>query len=230
MGALSRIDLFGVTEQVPPWVVTTFIVFFALLGIAIVGLDLWQHSTSLLETARGALIANAALLRSERALAVQAEELRRSRGRLVAVADLERRRVERDLHDGAQQTLISMCLRVSLLAERQPEGGALRAELCQLEELGQVALAELRELAHGVYPPLLATQGLAPALAAVLSRTRIPVRAGIDPIARRAPEVEAAVYLCCREALQNIDKHAGPGAAATLTLCEGQGASVHRQR
>lgn len=218
VGALSRVDLFGVTEELPPAVVTAFVVFFVPVGIAIVGLDLWQHSTSLLEATGKALTANADLRRSRQALAEQADELRRSRGRLVAVADLERRRVERDLHDGAQQTLIALCLRAHLLAERQPEASGVRTELRQLEEVAQEALTELRELAHGVYPPLLATQGLAPALAAAARRTKVAVRTEIEPIGRRAPEVEAAVYFCCREALQNLDKHAGSGATATLTL------------
>lgn len=220
VGALTRLDFVGVDDAVPDWVVTGFVVVFVPVGIAIVGLDLWQHSATLLETADRALTANAGLRASRRALAEQAEELRRSRARLVAAADLERRRVERDLHDGAQQTLIGLCLGVSLLAERQPEGSPTRDELLRLEEVAQEAVAELRELAHGVYPPVLATHGLAPALEAVLRRSTLPVRAEIDAVPRRPPEQEAAVYFCCREALQNVEKHAGREATVAVTLSE----------
>lgn len=219
VGALSRMDLVGAAEQVPGWVLTAFVMFFVPVGFAVVGLDLWQHSATLLETARGALEANARLRASQRALAEQADELARSRSRLVAAADMERRRLERDLHDGAQQTLTGLCLGVSQLARRHKDA-PVTAELLRLEEIAQEAVTELRELAHGVYPPVLASQGLAPALEAVLRRHSLPVRAAIEPVGRRPPEQEAAVYFCCREALQNIEKHAGPAAAPKLTLTE----------
>lgn len=227
VGVLSRVDLVGVDDQVPGWVVTAFVVFFVPLGIAIVGLDLWQHSATLLETAQRALSANAGLRASERALAEQADELRQSRARLVAAADVERRRVERDLHDGAQQTLIGLCLGMSVLAERQPEGSPVRAELRRLESVAQEAVAELRELAHGLYPPILAIHGLAPALEAVLRRSQFPVRADIKNVGRRPPEQEAAIYFCCREALQNIDKHAGQEATVEITLHEDSARTLH---
>ncbi|SNR80532.1 Signal transduction histidine kinase [Blastococcus mobilis] len=220
VGTLSRLHPLGVEHMIPGWVITAFVVVFVPVALGIVGLDLWQHSATLLELTQRALRANARLQASERALAEQAAELRRSRARLVAAADEERRRVERDLHDGAQQTLIGLCLEVSLLAEQAPEGARLRTQLRRLEETAQEAVTELRELAHGLYPPVLATQGLASALQAVLRRSRLPVRAEVAAIGRRPPEQEAAVYFCCREALQNVEKHAGPGAEARVALAE----------
>jgi signal transduction histidine kinase len=220
VGALSRVDVIGVSDRVPDWVVTAFVMFFVPVGIVIVGLDLWQHSATLLENVDRAVRANARLQASERTLAEQAQELRRSRARLVVAADEERRRVERDFHDGAQQTLIGLCLGLTSLADRQPAGSVVRVELDRLGGYAQDTLTEIRELAHGVYPPVLAAHGLAPALAAVLRRLQLPVHAAIETVGRRPPEQEAAVYFACREALQNVEKHAGPDAAVELTLSE----------
>ena len=220
VGVLSRLPPSGGDHTVPGWVITGFVVVFVPVALGIVGLDLWQHSATLLEITQRALRANVRLRASERALAEQAAELRRSRSRLVVAADEERRRVERDLHDGAQQTLIGLCLEVALLAEELPECDPLRRRLRRLEGTAPEAVTELRELAHGIYPPVLATQGLAPALQAVLRRSRLPVRAEVTAIGRRPPEQEAAVYFCCREALQNVEKHAGPEAEACVALVE----------
>jgi signal transduction histidine kinase len=218
IGALSRVDLVGLDEQIPWWVVTVSVVFFVPVGVGIVGLDLLQHSGTLREIAQGALLTAEALRLSELALARQAEQLRRSRARLVATADSERRRVERDLHDGAQQTLVGLCLGLSHLAGRQPAGSGLREELLRLENTAQSAVTELRDLAHGIYPPILASHGLTPAIEAVLRRASVPVRARLEPIGRRPPEQEAAVYFCCREALQNAEKHAGRGVEVEVVL------------
>jgi signal transduction histidine kinase len=142
----------------------------------------------------------------------------------VAAADAERRRIERNLHDGAQQHLVALAVKVRLarqLAERDPpKSSAL------MEELGgdlEDALQELRDLAHGIYPPLLADKGLPDALRAAARRASVPVEVHADGVGRYRPELEAAVYFCCLEALQNAGKYAGEGARAMVRLWEEAG-------
>ncbi|MCA1834505.1 MAG: histidine kinase [Actinomycetota bacterium] len=157
----------------------------------------------------------------------QAAALQASRGRIVAVADAERRRIERNLHDGAQQHLVALAVKVRLvrqLAESNPEQAK-----SFLEELGgdvTNALEELRNLAHGIYPPLLADRGLGEALTASATRAALPTHVASDGIGRYSPEIEAAVYFCCLEAVQNAGKYAGEGAHVTITLREDAGALV----
>jgi signal transduction histidine kinase len=158
-------------------------------------------------------------------LQLHADELRASRARVVAAADAERRRIERDLHDGAQQHLVALAVNLRLareLAESDPVGA--RALLEELADDVHEALEEIRNLAHGIYPQLLVDRGLDEALRAAVSRA--PVRARLDTgtIGRYRPDVEATVYFCCLEALQNVGKHAGPDARATVRVWEEQGA------
>lgn len=153
-----------------------------------------------------------------------AEALQASRARIVAAGNAERRRIERNLHDGAQQHLVALAVKVRLarqLAERDP----VKANTL-LEELGgdlEDALQELRDLAHGIYPPLLADKGLAEALASAARRAVLPTEVRATDIGRYPPEMEAAVYFCCLEALQNAGKHAGEGARASVRLWEEAG-------
>jgi signal transduction histidine kinase len=154
----------------------------------------------------------------------QAVELQASRGRLVAAADEERRRIERNLHDGAQQHLVALAIKARLveqLAERDPERA--KAVISQLQDDVKSAIEELRSLAHGIYPPLLSSAGLGEAMAAACRRA--PLSASLDAavVERYAPEVEAAVYFCCLEALQNAAKHAGAGASARVRIWEEAG-------
>ncbi|HSJ51985.1 MAG TPA: histidine kinase [Actinomycetota bacterium] len=137
------------------------------------------------------------------------EELRASRQRLVASQDQERRRLERDLHDGAQQQLVALQVKQRLVAsmlERDP-GGA-KELLAQLQANTAEALDDLRDLARGIYPPLLADKGLAEAIQAQARKSPIPVRVEADGIGRYGPEAEAATYFCTLEALQNVSKYA----------------------
>jgi signal transduction histidine kinase len=154
----------------------------------------------------------------------QADELQASRARIVAAADAERRRIERDLHDGAQQYLVAIAVKARLiqqLARTDPAGGAALTQ--DLVRDVESALDELRTLAQGIYPPLLSSSGLAEALGAASRRTPIPVRLETDGVGRYQPELEAAVYYCCLEALQNASKHAGDGTSAALRLWEEAG-------
>ena len=144
------------------------------------------------------------------ALRKQADELRESRARVVASGDAERRRVERDLHDGAQQHLVALAINLRLardIVAEDPDGAG--EMLGQLADDVQLTIKELRELAHGIYPPLLADNGLGDALAAAASRNPLKVVVTVaDDIGRYPAEVEAAIYFSCLEALQNAAKHA----------------------
>jgi signal transduction histidine kinase len=168
-------------------------------------------------------VAIAAVALDHNRLAAEAEsatrEVRRSRARIAASAVRERRRIERDLHDGAQQRLVALRIELELAGElvrRNPEDGADR-----LRQLGvdvDDALEEIRALAHGAYPPLLADRGLVDALRAAAAGTRIPVDLDAHAIGRYVPEVESAVYFCVRESLQNALKHATGARRLRVTL------------
>jgi signal transduction histidine kinase len=152
-------------------------------------------------------------------LHARTEELRESRARVVASSDAARRRVERDLHDGAQQHLVLLDLKLALV-ERELEAAdpAAREAVAEARADLEKALAELRDLAHGIYPPALSNEGLASALEDAAQRAALPVTVEANGSDRYRPDLEAAVYFCCLEALQNAGKHAGPGAKATVRL------------
>jgi len=151
----------------------------------------------------------------------RAEELRASRARVVTAADVERRRMERDLHDGAQQQLVLLGLKLGQagrLIDKDPAAAtAIHGEL--RADLGE-ALSQLRDLAYGIYPAALEAQGLPAALREAVARAAIPADLQCDGAGRYRPELEAAVYFCCLEALQNAAKHAGEGATVTVNLAE----------
>ena len=159
-------------------------------------------------------------------LAVQAEELRSSRQRIVAAQDAERKRLERDIHDGAQQQLVAIAVNARLA--RKVLGTAPASAAGLLEEISsqiQDALDNLRELAHGVFPMLLADHGLVPALRSHIARSSAAIRVEAAPsmaTARFAGPVEMAVYFCCLEALQNAAKYA-PEAPVTIHLADAGG-------
>ena len=137
------------------------------------------------------------------------EELRASRQRLVAAQDHERRRLERNIHDGAQQQLVAIAVKLKLAdALVGKDEGRAHAMLAGLQAEANEALEDLRDLARGIYPPLLADQGLEVALDAQARRSPVAVSVEPDGIGRYPQEVEAAVYFCCLEALQNIAKYA----------------------
>ncbi len=146
------------------------------------------------------------------------EDLRASRARLATAADEERRRLERDLHDSAQQALVALRVRVAIA--RETVGGDAEAAARALGEVDAelgVILDDLRRLARGLYPPLLEDRGVVEALRAAASRAPVPVTVEGD-VGRLPRQVEVAAYFCCREALQNAIKHAGPRARITVSL------------
>jgi signal transduction histidine kinase len=156
-------------------------------------------------------------------LRAQAVALRESRARIVASGDAERRRLERDLHDGAQQSLVALAVNLRLARDMITDEPAEAEEmLAQAAGDIQHAVQELRELAHGIYPPLLAGSGLPEALRAAAARSPLDVTVTSENVGRYTPEIEAAVYFCCLEALQNAAKHA-PAATVAVRLREEAG-------
>jgi signal transduction histidine kinase len=143
------------------------------------------------------------------------EELRASRRRIVSAQDERAKALERNIHDGAQQQLVALTVKARLaqtVAEKDPAKtadllGSIQAEL-------QEALDNLRDLARGIYPPLLADRGLGEALAAHARKSAFPTEVDVDGVGRYSPEVEAAVYFCALEALQNTAKYANASRAS----------------
>jgi signal transduction histidine kinase len=148
------------------------------------------------------------------------EDLRASRQRLVAAQDEERRKIERNIHDGAQQQLVAMSIQLKLLhtlIERDP--GKAAAIAAQLQDRSTEALEDLRDLARGIYPPLLADQGLVAALSAQARKAAVPVTIEAEGVARYVPDAEATAYFCVLEALNNIAKYAN-ASRADVTLAQ----------
>jgi signal transduction histidine kinase len=146
------------------------------------------------------------------------QAVRAAQARTVAAADEARRNVERDLHDGAQQHLVLAQLKLGMLDKAAAEGRDVLQLTAELRDELAGALRELRELARGIYPAVLESDGLASALAEAGERCTVPVVVDCDGMGRHPREVEAAVYFCCLEALQNAAKHAGPTARAEVRL------------
>jgi signal transduction histidine kinase len=156
-------------------------------------------------------------------LQVRLVELRASRQRLVHAQDLERRRLERNLHDGAQQHLVALKVKlglVEMLVARDPARAALTLE--QLKGDADEALETLRDLARGIYPPLLADKGLVIALESQARKATVPVSVEAEAVTRYSQDVEATVYFCVLEALQNVQKYAG-ATRVVVRLCAGSG-------
>jgi signal transduction histidine kinase len=152
------------------------------------------------------------------------EDLQASRARIVATGDAERRKIERNLHDGAQQHLVALAVNLRLTKDMladDPEGAV--EMLDALADAVKDTIQELRDLAHGIYPPLLMDSGLPEALRAAANRSPLAVSVTADGIERFPSEVEAAVYFCCLEALQNAAKHA-PDATVAITVHQQDGA------
>jgi len=154
-------------------------------------------------------------------LAVSIGELEASRRRVALAADEERRRIERDLHDGAQQHLIGLRIKLDMLEGLATDAPASLAEgIADATSRIDDALEQIRNLAKGIYPSVLSDLGLVPALAAVARDLPLEVSLRTQLSRRYAREVETAVYFCCLEALQNVVKHCGSGTKVELQLLE----------
>jgi signal transduction histidine kinase len=151
------------------------------------------------------------------------EELRESRRRIVAAQDERAKALERNLHDGAQQQLVALAVKQRLaeaLVERDP--ARARSMLADIQAETQDALENLRDLARGIYPPLLADKGLGASLEAQARKAALPVDVEAADVGRHPQEVESAVYFSCLEALQNAAKYAR-ASRATIALARDPG-------
>jgi signal transduction histidine kinase len=160
--------------------------------------------------------------RLESELRSKTAELRTSRGRIVAASDAERRKLERDLHDGAQQRLMAIQVKLSLLRDRIDDEELIE----DLDEIGadaSAAVAELRSLAHGIYPTVLRERGLADGVRSYARVFPLGIEVVDAGVGRCTPEVEAAVYFCSIEAVQNAVKHAGPDARVIVRFARSNG-------
>ena len=147
------------------------------------------------------------------------DDLRAAQRRVAEARDAERRRVERDLHDGAQQRLIAIRIELGLVRELlDHDPRAAGQKLDEVHRELDAAVEQLRELAHGLYPPLLVSDGLYAALVSVARHSPIPVTVDEDGIARAPRPIESAAYFCCLEALQNATKHAGPDTTVSIQV------------
>jgi len=185
--------------------------------LAIVHDDALSEDPELLEAVGAAALLALENRRLEHDLIDSVDALRASQRRLVGAASAERRKIERDLHDGVQQKLVA--LRIELeLARDLVDDGALDGRLAELAADFDEALDELRSAAHGIYPPLLADDGLDAALREIARRSTVPLTVDLEDVGRLSEDRETAIYYCCLEALQNVAKHGGDGAAASLRL------------
>jgi signal transduction histidine kinase len=172
----------------------------------------------LVGAAAGAALMMLENARLEADLRASVADLRASRARLASAADAGRREIERNLHDGAQQRLVALRMRLADAEAQVVSDDGLRRSLGELGADTEETIDELRSLAHGVYPAVLVDHGLASALTSVAGRSPVPVRVETVLPGRFAPAIEAAVYFCCLEAIQNAAKHAGVGARVTVSV------------
>jgi signal transduction histidine kinase len=158
----------------------------------------------------------------EQQLAQRVDVLTRTRRGALDVQAAELRRIERDLHDGAQARLVSLTMQLGRAEERVADQPELAALLRGAREDAGLAIAELRDLARGIAPPILADRGLTAAIEALGRRSAIPVTVDADPDQRPLPVVETAAYFVVAEALTNVAKHAGGAAARVRVLRAGE--------
>jgi signal transduction histidine kinase len=175
-----------------------------------------------LATQAGLVLRNVRLTEELKATIV---ELRASRQRIVGAQDERARKLERDLHDGAQQQLVALAVKLRLAEHLAQADGRTKDLLAEIHRDADDALQNLRDLARGIYPPLLADRGLAAAIEAQARRAAVPVTFDTDGVGRHAQEIEAAVYFCCLEALQNAAKYA-QATSVTVRIAEHDGSLV----
>ena len=140
--------------------------------------------------------------------------------RVVEAFDRQRQMLERDLHDGVQQRLVAVRIGLGLVSELATEDDSLREMLDEIGESVEAAIEELREVAHGIYPQVLANHGLVAALRHVSRAAGGPVTVRGTGVSRHPAELESAIYYCCREAIQNASKHGGPSVQISISLHE----------
>ncbi|MEM1332155.1 MAG: ATP-binding protein [Actinomycetota bacterium] len=206
----------GLRDQTPAWIYYPVLLGYVGANLLLVMGDIQELNGVHLRTLQRAV-------RQNRELRLADRRLRDSRRRLLLAADAERIRLERDLHDGAQQRLVSLSMQLRLAAELADEGTApTSATLMALHRSANEAVDELRDLAQGVYPARLRELGLARALHGVARRSAMPITIVDRAADRRGPDetTQLALYFVCVEAIQNATKHGGSDTNIEITLAE----------
>jgi signal transduction histidine kinase len=196
--------------------------------VAIVHDPQLDDDPELLETAGAAVLLAAENAELEAGWTEALQELERSRARLMRAADDERRKFERNLHDSVQQRLISIKIRLEMEAEEVDLSESGRVRLRTIARSVEDALAEVRQIAHGLYPPLLMASGLPTALRRIDDHATSPPQIDAVGVGRYPPEIESAVYYCCLEAMQNAAKHGGRDVQVSVALAEEDGQLTFR--
>lgn len=205
-------DGVGLDDVAPRWLYLTVI-------LAYVGANMWLVMGDIQELNLVHLRSLQRSVRQNRELQAADQALRVSRRRLLVAADEERVRLEQDLHDGAQQRLVSLSLQLRLAAELAEEGKAPTSEsLMAMHHAATEAVDELRDLAQGVYPARLHELGLARALHAMARRSPLRIDVIDTTTGEIDPSIRLALYFVCVEAIQNATKHGGPDTTITVTL------------
>ena len=218
MGFLGTMqDGIGIESHAAEWIVDLTVIGFLIGHTLMFTVTVRDANRTRVDALERALSANRALVATEM-------DLRRSRRRLVDIADGERARIERDLHDGAQQRLVSAAVQLKMAQQLNMAGQAPTTEaLAGMHDEVQAALHELRELASGIYPSLLAERGLVEALRGAARTSPLDVTVTANPAAEHDPgdldqALQVACYFVALEALQNAAKHAGATALVTISL------------
>lgn len=192
------------------------------LRVALVCEEGFRDRPEFLDAVCACVVSGLERQRLDAALATSLAEVAASRKRLAGAADSARRQIERDLHDGAQQQLVALRVKLELAREvLEGESGHAGQGVEMVAGLGpevEEIIEEVRSLARGIYPALLASDGLGEALRAAAQRSPVPVRIDADGVGRLPAETESAVYFCCLEALQNVAKHATGATAVAIDL------------
>ncbi|MGD9736414.1 MAG: sensor histidine kinase [Solirubrobacterales bacterium] len=193
------------------------------LRVAVVTENGFRERREFLDAVCGCLLSGLERQRLDAALTSSLAEVAASRKRLAGAADSARQKIERDLHDGAQQQLVALRVKLELAREALEQGTGDGAEMvgglgAEVEEI----IDEVRSLARGIYPALLASDGLGEALRAAGQRSPLPVEIEAEGVGRLPSETESAVYFCCLEALQNVAKHAAGATRARVALSRGE--------
>ena len=179
------------------------------------GLELEPQLVRLTAAAAGMALEHARL---QAEVLAQLEQVRASRARIVEAGDAERRRLERDLHDGAQQRLVTLSLALGMARERAATDPELESLIASASKEAREALTELRELARGIHPAILTETGLAGAIQALAERSPVATTITAVPAGRFPEAIEATAYFVVSEALANVAKHAGAGGAEVTIL------------
>jgi signal transduction histidine kinase len=209
------------TPMVEPWqgdlpTVTTMLLGVALAVAAPFVVTAWAG-------ARGAMARAILAPRGSDRLGERLIEVTRSRARLVDAFEVERRRIERDLHDGAQQRLVALNVQLGLARLETPLDSAAAEPLARAHDLAKQALTELRELIRGVHPKVLTDRGLAAAVHDVAGRSPVPVDVSLAGVGRLPPAVEVTAYFVVVEALTNVARHARASrASVTASVVDGR--------